>query len=478
VKKLLHKFIIGPQRIGLLEIWQDFGCFVDVPKFDNPSEFVTLRGPENTLLKALQVVMDRYQSMSIEEIELTSDQRRYMLLKERPSIRAIEEEFKINSFVKPNSLEIQGKKENIENAWKQIKALENKVKNLHYTNLDLDRSFHKYIVGKKGHTVQKLKNDYKVDIVVPFDSEEYHTILIVSDSEETNSMVHDKINELVQKHLNLTTGIMKVEKKFLNAIIGFKGIQLKQFQEAVPDVAIQIHDEDKGMAGVAEIELKGTLESIELMKSAINEFIEENRHEITLNSHVVEKIVKKELIPFITKQFKIKVKNEYNVKVDVDSEIGKVTLKGQKQNVELVAKVLVEKLTEIQNTISESFSVEQKYHRTLIGSNGGNVKKLREKYSVQIFFGSNDSQDNIDRITIKGLNTNVAKCKKELLDLLAYEIEKSCTEVIEAAKSSIPFLVGKGGSNIETIKYELDVSIELPPKNSSHEEKGKFYLFW
>ena len=49
VKKSQHKYIIGPRGNSINEILDETGVFVEMPQMDNPSETITLRGPQEKL---------------------------------------------------------------------------------------------------------------------------------------------------------------------------------------------------------------------------------------------------------------------------------------------------------------------------------------------------------------------------------------------------------------------------------------------
>merc|ERR1712226_1756360 len=59
VKKTQHRYVIGPKGNSINEILAETGVFVEMPPNDNPSETITLRGPQAKLGMALNKVYEK-----------------------------------------------------------------------------------------------------------------------------------------------------------------------------------------------------------------------------------------------------------------------------------------------------------------------------------------------------------------------------------------------------------------------------------
>lgn len=56
VNKRQHRFLVGSNADDVLEAT---GCSIELPAVENPSEEVTIRGPQAELIKALGLVRPR-----------------------------------------------------------------------------------------------------------------------------------------------------------------------------------------------------------------------------------------------------------------------------------------------------------------------------------------------------------------------------------------------------------------------------------
>ena len=63
VKKSQHRYVIGPKGNSINEILAETGVFVEMPASDNPSETITLRGPQAKLGMALNKVYEKANSV-------------------------------------------------------------------------------------------------------------------------------------------------------------------------------------------------------------------------------------------------------------------------------------------------------------------------------------------------------------------------------------------------------------------------------
>ena len=59
VRKSQHKYVIGPKGSNLSEILGETGVSVEVPRLDENSDTITLRGDQDKLARALSIVYDK-----------------------------------------------------------------------------------------------------------------------------------------------------------------------------------------------------------------------------------------------------------------------------------------------------------------------------------------------------------------------------------------------------------------------------------
>ncbi|KAJ3027035.1 UNVERIFIED_CONTAM: hypothetical protein HDU68_004613 [Siphonaria sp. JEL0065] len=200
VKKRQHRFIIGSKGVHLQEILEATGCSVELPAASDPSENITVRGPDNMLSVALHAVLQKSSTISLEEIHIARSIPastnpllflRYLFTKEIAQIKKIEtaNTVTVHRLVdKPSDpiLEIQGQtKLGAEAARIQLNQLIHEWgQSLFFGVVEIPHGLHKFVVGTKGANIASLKaqpvwEGRLADTVVPTESEGSDEILLV-----------------------------------------------------------------------------------------------------------------------------------------------------------------------------------------------------------------------------------------------------------------------------------------------------------
>ncbi|KXS20652.1 hypothetical protein M427DRAFT_66591 [Gonapodya prolifera JEL478] len=164
------------------------------------------------------------------------------------------------------------------------------------------------------------------------------------------------------------------------------------------------------------------------------------------------------------------------------SEPGKpdrITVTGAKKVVQAAKDVILERAQRLADSASIEVSIPRQWHGKLIGKEGKNIKKLIDKYDVTINFpvrgkdydedAEEDDGEPRNIVKIRGPKGGVEKAKKELLDLLDYEIAHSYSDTISVPKAAYPQIVGRGGSVITGL--QTDNGVRIARKSTSPDDE-------
>ncbi|KAJ3219938.1 hypothetical protein HDU67_008467 [Dinochytrium kinnereticum] len=269
VKKRQHRFIIGPKGATLQEILQTTGCSVELPPPADTSDVVTVRGPDNMLGNALQLVLQKSNEVLLEELEISeylppaTDPKmflRYLFTKERSELKKIETNssvslLQIQMTTGGYVIEIQGKsraevdaaKKETSDLLKEWGAL------LFFGEVEIPRGIHRFVVGKGGQNITKMKAapawaGRLVDVVVPNELDESDDVLLVvrrlkaltsvkpgkkgEDSDAEVSAFVEKVRQeiiaVATAQADFTSEVVPVPSKFHGRLIGSGGEKLKE----------------------------------------------------------------------------------------------------------------------------------------------------------------------------------------------------------------------------------------------------------
>ncbi|KAJ3180003.1 hypothetical protein HDU87_002226 [Geranomyces variabilis] len=264
VKKRQHRFIIGPKGAALQEILEKTGCHVELPPASDASDSVTIRGPDNMLSNALQLVIEKSNSVVIDDVDIAATISssidpelfvRFMYTKERAHLKSIEStnHVTISQTKTPAGtplLEVQGKTKAETDAARA--ALYTSVKEwgneLCFGIVEIPSGLHKFVIGKGGQNIAKVKAKPEwegrlVDVVVSHEADESDEVIIVvkrvsagTEGHKASDEESRKLIERVREELegqattlaDLVTITANVDAKYHGRLIGTGAAALKE----------------------------------------------------------------------------------------------------------------------------------------------------------------------------------------------------------------------------------------------------------
>ncbi|KAI8847446.1 hypothetical protein BC829DRAFT_444624 [Chytridium lagenaria] len=328
--KRQHRFIIGPKGATLQEILQTTGCSVELPPPNDTSDVVTVRGPDNMLSNALQLVLQKSNEILLEELEIseylpsTTDAKmflRYLFTKERSELKKIETNSSV-SLIQIQSptggyiVEIQGKtRADVDAAKKETSDL---LKEwgavLFFGEVEIPRGLLRFVVGKGGQNITKMKASPAwagrlVDVVVPNEAEASDDVLLVVRRLKPLSSIKPKKGEdldgrqeiiaVATAQADFTSEVVPVSGKFHGRLIGTGGEKLKELLAPYgdnvsikfPAVAKKDGGEDKEKKSKGPdvdpntITIKGPKKDVADLKAKVEKLVTELKHIEVLASY-------------------------------------------------------------------------------------------------------------------------------------------------------------------------------------------------
>ncbi|KAH6579078.1 hypothetical protein BASA61_010491 [Batrachochytrium salamandrivorans] len=263
IKKKQHRFILGHKGSTLQEIFTTTSCIVDVPSASSDDECVLVRGPENMLTVALQLVLEKANSVLMEEVlvatylpsTLDANFMIQFLSKDRSYLKSIESEHTATISTsmavsdKPATIDIQAKtKEGLAAAKNAVMALlKEKGRSLYLSSFDIPTLFHGYIIGKGGQNITKIIakpqwNGRLVNIMMPDEGSESDVVVLAikrdaaiaalapSDMEATAlfELIKKDIVDTATASADMVVRTVKVDHKFHGRLIGAGGAACRE----------------------------------------------------------------------------------------------------------------------------------------------------------------------------------------------------------------------------------------------------------
>uniref|UniRef100_A0A671VSL8 Vigilin n=1 Tax=Sparus aurata TaxID=8175 RepID=A0A671VSL8_SPAAU len=461
VKKSQHKYIIGPKGNTLQEILETTGVSVEMPPLDSSSETIILRGEPDKLGPALTQVYAKAKSVMVVEVTAPAWLHRFIIGKKGQNIGRITQQLPrvhIEFTDGEERISLEGPTEEVEQAQTQIQEIiKDLLVRMDYTEVIIDQRFHRHLIGKNGANINRIKEQYKVSVRIPQDSERSGLVRIEGDPKGVQ-LARRELIEMVQRMENERTKDLIVEQKFHRTIIGQKGEKIKEVRDKFPEVIINFPDPAQKSDIV---QLRGPKNEVEKCAKFLQKIIADLIENSFSLSVPIFKQFHKNIIGKGGANIK-KIREETNTKIDLPTENSNsemIVITGKKSNCEAARdRILLESLvknlvipsflkslkkkspfsTSIPSTyhipfvlnlqddvVEDSMVVDIRHHRHFVCRRGQVLRELAEEYGgVAVSFPRTGT--NSQRVTLKGAKDCVEAAKKRIQEIIEDLVRDKC----------------------------------------------------
>ncbi|CAO3661314.1 unnamed protein product [Rhizopus stolonifer] len=461
VPKRQHKYLHGKNGETLREIFNESECTVELPAHDDPTENVTVRGPDAKLLEGLGVVLAKTRSVYIGVLDLTaiygkegSIYAHYALryLVEKKVFRDIENDHHVQISI-PSERELE-KNVSVEVISKDEKgaaaaqlAITQTVRKLtpnHFTTVKVPSYLHQHISSTHLGRVGRVQESHQVKVIFPQVKSNSADVLVVYEGEdkaqESLAAATGALQQIVTDSSDYVSKTVSIPSQFHDLIRGPRNTTLNAILGADSEVIVIFKD---------VIEIRGLEKQVNQAIVEINKTYEQAQTEDFAKPYSSEFFIPANFSAHIIGKAGIhinKLKEDLGVKIDIGESTKteekttgknvkksapvKVTIHGIKTNVEAAKERIHSQIASLADQVSLSLKVPRDFHRFLIGPSGRYVKKLEDKYNVFIKFPKSQrgdespSSNNPDEIIVRGGKKGANSAKEELVELYEYEKEE------------------------------------------------------
>lgn len=414
VPKAQHRYVIGPKGATIAEILQTTGVSVEMPPGDSPTGTITLRGPGDRLGLALNIVYEKANSVRSCDVSAPAWLHKYIIGRKGQNIKEITANLPkvhVEFTDKEDKIKIEGPPEEMEKAQEQLEAQAKELlKKMAFIEMQVDPKLFKHIIGKAGANVNRLKEEFNVQISI----EESGLIRIEGTREEVEKTKLE-LQQRVYKLENEKEKDVIIEQRHYKSLIGSKGETIKEIKDKFNQV--QIHFPGPGDKHDI-VKVRGPKEDVD----KCSRYLEKMVKDLNESSFQIEVPIYKQFHKFIIGKGGAnirKIREETHTKIDLPAEGDKndvITITGKRENVEEAREKIRKIQDELENIVSEEITIPPKFYNSLIGAKGKLIHSIMEDCGgVAIKFPSTDSKS--DKVTIRGPKDDVDRAKQQLLDL-------------------------------------------------------------
>ncbi|KAL3475599.1 hypothetical protein BJX99DRAFT_247385 [Aspergillus californicus] len=360
------------------------------------------------------------------------------------------------------------------------------------TSFDYPQKFANVLIGKRGENINKLRDEFDVDIKVENGKVEVKGPKAKADAAKA------RIISFGKKLEDETTHVLKVPAQYHRELIGQKGSQVNRLQDRY-SVRVQfpralVISDDQSVADTSseagsvrpqrfqqapdEVIVKGPSKGADSAREEILSLLQW----VVDHSHAATVSVAQSQIPSLIGQRgreMDKLRADTGAQIDVPgandapdaSGRVEIKIKGTKKQVEEAKKTLQVRSGEFDATVTKSLDVDKKYHKSLIGGGGANIRKI-----VTEAGGPTDSsasrlvrfpRPESDETTIR-LEGNGDVVDKIIAAIEEFVKERQDQVVVnlEIPQVQHRLLIGRGGDTRRGIESKFNITLDIPRQGS------------
>ncbi|KAI1727538.1 KH domain-containing protein [Ditylenchus destructor] len=410
----MRRFLIGPKGATLQSL---------VPKQEKLKlEFedgglIYLEGPPEVVKAAnaaLSTEIARLtKELSSEVVKVAPNLHRHIIGRNGTLVNKLKDENDVqisipNENSNSDEIKIEGKKDGVQKSVDAIKEIVKRLENEKSRDIVIEHRFHGQVIGKSGEHTQKWRKEFPtVSIAFPDATNKSDIVNLRGDKKEVDKLytaMSKLVKDLQESNYQDTVSIFK---EYYKHIIGKNGANINRIRD---ETQTRIELPAQGDGRITVIGKKENVDkAIAQLNKIQNELASIVTAELTIPNRIHTRLLSngRRLIRDIEDEF-----GGVHILFPKEKGSDKVAIRGPKEDVAKAETALKEVAKHCEQTTEEvSIATKPEFVRFLIGRDGANVKKLREKYpTVRIVFPLETDQDH--QILLIGKKDEVEAVKK------------------------------------------------------------------
>lgn len=467
IPKEHHRYLLGPKGKKLADLELKTASKISIPRLEENSDMVTITGTRDGIERArheIQLISDEQAKLAFERLSIPKEYHVFINGPENINTKTWMEQTGARisvppPFVMKNEVVVSGEKEGVHICVNNInKIYEEKRRTCQTVSVEVRKSQHKYVIGPRGSNLDEILSNTGVAVEVPPLDSTSETITLRGEQEKLGpalTMVYSKANSVVIKDVKAPTWLHRF-------IIGKKGATVRKITQDFPKVHIEFTE------GEDKISVEGPPSEVEQARVALEAIINDLLSRMAFVELNVDPKYHRHIIGKAGANV-VRIKNETGVSIRVPADTDQssiIRIEGSPEGVARAKQELMEMVNKMENEKSRDIIIDQRFHRTLIGAQGGRIREIRDRFN-QVVITFPDQGRKSDVVTLRGPRNDVDKCHRYLQQASAEMLENNYCSEVHIFKQFHKNIIGKGGANIRKIRDETDTRIDLPSESNT-----------
>lgn len=502
IYKQFHKFVIGKGGANIRKIRDETQTKIDLPAEGEKSDVITITGKKENVQEARERILkiqNELANIVTEEIVIPPKFYNSLIGAGGKLIHTIMEDCGGVAIKFPQAesrsdkVTVRGPKEDVMKACQQLLELATeRLLSSYSAEVRAKPQHHKFLIGKNGVNIKKIRDLTGARIVFPTDKDEDKEAITIIGKQEAVERAKAELEATIKEIDNIVESDMSVDPRHHRHFVARRGEVLHRISDDCGGVMISFP-----RPGVQsdKVVLKGAKDCIDMAKQRILEIVTDLESMVTIVCIIPQKHHRTVMgakgckVQGITSEFDVQIKfpdrdaqEEYhnhqeegqqpNGNVEEHEPVrvcDVIRITGKRENCEAAHKALLDLVP-----ITVEVNVPFDFHRSIIGQKGRDVRELMERYDVHIVLSPADQR--LDIIKISGTPACVEQAKeaveercKELEAERQDRILKSFELKIEVDPEYHPKIIGRKGAVISKIRSDHGVQINFLKKGDPEE---------
>lgn len=470
-----HKHIIGKNGANVRRIKQDTGVLISIPSNES-SDIIQIEGEQAEVSKVKQEIMEMAKKMENEitkTVVIDQSYHRAIIGARGENIRDVRDRFNQVNITFPdagdrsNVVVVRGPTQDVEMCCSHLSQIcKELIENNYKLEVPIYKQFHKFIIGKGGVNIKKIRDETGTKIELPAEGSD-SDVIIITGKQPNVELAQQKILAIQNELDNIVTTDIIIPAKFHNSIIGAKGRLIHSIMKECGGVKITFPKEG---VGSDKVTIRGPKDDVDKAKKQLVELTNEKQ----LSSFTAEIKAKPEHHKFLIGRNGVnikKVRDKTGARIifpnDNDEDRESITIVGKKESV-LEAKAELESLVKsLDNVVETEIKVDPKYHRHFVAKRGQVLRDLADEFDgVTVSFPRSGTYS--ETVILKGAKNFVEGAKQKILDIVS-DLEQRITIECVIPQKYHRTIMGAKGSKVQAITQEFDVQIKFPDREIKDE---------
>jgi len=472
-----HKHIIGKGGSTVNRLKQERDVMINIPDVDKGTAVIRIEGNKDGVRQAqaeLEGMVTKMQNEKEKDLMIENRFHRQLIGPKGENIQKIRDDFanvqisfpELGS--KSDIVKLRGPKQDVDKCASLLTKMHKELHEANYqVKVPIFKQFHKYIIGKGGATIKKIRQDTDTKVDLPESGSDSDMITITGKKANVEK-AQKQIQQIQSEQADVVSDDVKIPAKIHNTIIGAGGKLIQSIMDDCGGVHIKFPEANSGSDKVT---IRGPKEDVEKAKQLLVGLSNEKQ----LSSCTAEVRAKPEHHKFLIGRQGANiqsVRDKTGARIifpsEKDTDREAITILGTKEAVAQAKKELEARVKDLDNVIEDTMTVDPQHHRFFVNRRGEVLRNIGEEFGGVVISFPRPGVTS-DKVTLKGAKDCVAGARKRIEELV---VDLECQVVLECVieQHHHRTVMGPRGSNVQKICKDYDVQIKIPERKVNNND--------